>query len=295
MIERFRREADPSRMNVVCLGPTDLDEQTLRQQLLAAPFLGRKRMIVLNNCVLGSRRKAIHGILLSTAKETKDHTVLVFSEDSGMPKKWANEEAKVLWNYLIKHGSVEEFKTLWGARLEKEIVNQARERGLEIARDAVVLLSIMCASDLEQTEQEIQKLSAYCQGRPATTDDVKAVCIAQGEASIFGFLDCLGNKQQKALLGAMEEQLQELDTIALMARIVAHLRALLVVLLNGESGGRELRLHPFQLSKIQSQIRHWDSAELKRLLTKLTLLDFSIKRGLCSDPRPQLSVLLASI
>lgn len=304
--ERFVKEVDPSRLNVQVLEGASLDEEALRGALRAAPFLARKRLVVLKNLLSEGRRKGPLEVFQSSLEVFQSSlrdatslsdgtTILVVSEDEGKPKKWKYPEAKAAWEYLEKHAQAEQFKPLSGAKLEAAIATQAKAHGLTMEKDAAELLAMLCAGDLGQSEQELQKLTAFCGQRPATAEDVQAVCIDSAQASIFAFLDALGNKDRTALMRTLADQLEDSEPTQLLARIGAHLRGLLAMTLAGEAGARALALHPFQAKKMMGQLRHWEAATLKAFLTRLMVLDYSIKRGLAADARTQLTTLLARV
>ena len=305
--ERFIREEDPARLNVAIFDPGDLEEETLASKLLASPFLARKRLVIVKNLLSGSRRKDSIKLFMQTLERLGKATTLVVSEDIGKPKRpkdWKNAEMKAAWEYLEKGTVCEEFQLLGGAKLEAVIAAQAKARELVMSADAVALLGLMCAGDLGQAEQELQKLEAYKkipsplrgegQGEGViTAEDVKTVCIAQGEANIFEFLDALGSKDQKALLRTFEEQAEENEPTHLLSRLAEHTRALLALKLKGEKGGQALKLHPFKARKIMEQIHNWDLPALKHFLFKLLTLEYAIKTGRAADPKTQLTALLA--
>lgn len=298
--ERFIRDVDPSKLNLATLSPADLQEETLRSQILAQPFLARKRMVVVQNFFSEGRKKVLAEILLKICKDLGENTLLVIDEDGGKPKTWKNQDARVLWEFLEKEAMVEEFKPFYGARLEATIEKQAKQAGLEIDQGARSLLALFCGGDLGAIEQELSKLAAFKAGtsKPGPSlpriqsEDVKKVCISSQESSTFEFLDAFGSKDLRKLSPTLEEQLSEFDPLQLMSRIIGHLRALLVISSKGSGGGQALRLHPFQLKKIQAQIKNWEPRELKKLLFKLMAIDFAIKRGLAGDGQVPLTVTL---
>ncbi len=293
---RFVKEVDPSKMNLSVYAAGSIDEAALRSALRASPFLARKRMVVLKNFLTQSKRKGfaetLNELLPSLGGEER---MVIISEDDEKPKKWTNIATQTAWEYLEKHAQCEEFKAIWGVKLEAAIVAQAKEHGLAIEKNATEFLAVLSCGDLGQTEKEIEKLAHYCGDRKATIDDVKLLCTIEGEASIFEFLDALGTKDQKALLRTAEEQLNETEPLALVSRATGHLRAILAMTLAGQAGATALKLHPFQAKKITAQIRNWTVPALKRFLFALLTLEYQVKRGLAADPRAQLTALLARV
>lgn len=295
IIDRFVREIDPSRMNVVVIGPEDADEENLRVKLTAPPFLARKRLIVLKNLITSVRRKAIQEIILEAIISVKDTTAIVVSEDDSKPKKWSNQSAKKLWEYLEKNAEKEEFKLLWGTKLEVAITKQAHSHGLVINKDAAVLLAVFYGGDFESIEQELQKLAAFCEDKKVELKDVQQLCVTKSEANIFNFLDALGNKDRQALLSTFAEQLREDEPLMLIARAIGHIRALLLMKTRGQAGAQALQMHPFQARKISAQMRNWDVSALKRFLFKLMMLDYAMKSGRASDLSTQLALLFTQV
>lgn len=298
IIEKFIREVDPTRMNVVTFAARVDEEETLASKILAAPFLARKRMVVLNNFLTSGSRKDLAEQISNALQKLHDYTIAIVNEDRGKPKTWKNSEIKKLWEYLEKSAKAEEFKPLWGNKLEAAIIAQAKEQNVSLTSDAAALLGLVSQGDLGHVEQELQKLAAYClsSGKPRVDKEmIKEVCASLSEVNIFDFLDALGGKSKKTLMETLQEQFEESEPVQLIPRIVTHLRALFGLTLAPETAGKALKIHPFQLKKIQSQIRNWDSVSLKRFLFELLLLDFSIKRGLVADARTQLTAMLARV
>ncbi len=57
--EKFTKEVDPSKMNLVVIDVSDAQEESLRNKIKSSPFLARKRLVILKNCLIGATRKAI--------------------------------------------------------------------------------------------------------------------------------------------------------------------------------------------------------------------------------------------
>lgn len=308
--QKFIKSADPSRMNLLTLESGQIDDDQIRAVITASPFMARKRMVVIKNTLTGIRRKSLHELLLEILMEIKEYTIVVISEDDARPKKWSNQALKTLWEYLEKNAEKEEFKSLWGIKLESVISKQAKEQGLTLQKDAIALLAMLSGGDLGYVEKELEKLAAYMEAEPhvaltaeaqppyistITAGHIKLLCADHSEANIFNFLDALGSKDRQAILHAFAEQLQEDDPLALTARAVGHIRALLMIKIQGQAGARALRLHPFQSKKISAQMRNWKAEDLKRFMFQLMALDYGAKQGLIADPSTQLAVLLARI
>ena len=314
LAERFVKEVDPSKLNLLILAQEDAQEQTLRSHITAAPFLARKRLIILKNFLTAGKSKWPLEILQNALEHQVEQTMYVVSEDASKPKTWKYSEAKALWEYLEKNAPTEEFKPLWGSRFEAALAQAAKKRNLSFAPEALALLADYCGSDLGQAEQELEKLTAYKSKEaeplvaPAaealsrympttavTHDDVRTVCISSAESSIFDFLDALGNKDQITLLRTAEEQFYETDAFHVLNRATNHLRALLIITLAGAAGTQALKLHPFVEKKAVAQARKWNAEELRKMLFALMALEHQAKAGLAPDLNTQLTALLTRV
>ncbi len=294
LTDKFLREVDSSRMNFQVLEVNGLEEGTLEQAVHASPFLARKRLLVLKNIVTQGR-KALSEVLEKALPSLAKELVLVISEDAAKPKTWKNKTAEQVWNYLEKNAKSEEFAELWGAKLEAEIVKQAKARGLSLEKNAAEMLTIMSQSNLGWVEQELAKLEAYCSTIPTTqvtSAQIKLLSTAEGEANIFEFLDALAGKDRVTLLHTAEEQLHETDALHLVSRASGHLHAMLAMALARQSGAQALKLHPFQAKKISATLRKWNVLELKNFLFQLMALEYAVKTGRAPDAQTQLASLL---
>lgn len=289
--QEFVKKVDPSRMNLLILESGQVDDEQVRAVITASPFMARKRMIVLKNIITQVRRKALLADLLDILQNLKEHTMVVVSEDGEKPKKWSNQSAQALWEFLEKHAKTEIFRPVWGAKLNAEIGKMTNKMGVKINPEASELLALLSGGDLGNIDKELEKLSAYCSD-VIKIEDVKLLCLAQGEANIFEFLDALGGKKPKVLLSLFVEQLKENDPIALIIRIVGQLRGLLAIKMQGQAGARTLHLHPFQAKKISAQIRNWDISTLKHFMFELMMLDYGVKQGFIADSATKLSTIL---
>ncbi|MDO8521313.1 MAG: DNA polymerase III subunit delta [bacterium] len=293
--EKFIKEVDPSKMNLAVIDVAEAQEESLRNALKAAPFLARKRMVVLKNCLTGATRKAIPEIVAEVLPHISETTILVVSEDSEKPKKWKHTGAREAWEFLEKNAQTEEFKQPWGPTLTAAIIKEAKTRGLTIQKDAAELLAVFKEADFEQIIIELEKLSAYKGSAACTPQDVREVCSSSNATSIFDFLDALGNKEYKKLISLAEKELEENEPLGLQSRVASHLRALLALMLKKDAAATALKLHPFQVKKLYGQIRNWDAESLKRGLRELLLFEYGVKSGKINETKASFISTLSKI
>ncbi|MDO8505310.1 MAG: DNA polymerase III subunit delta [bacterium] len=293
--EEFVKKVDPSKMNLVVIDVSDAQEESLRNKIKSSPFLARKRLVILKNCLTGATRKAIPEIVAEALKNVSDTTILVVSEDSEKPKKWKHTAAREAWEFLEKNAQTEEFKQQWGSAISMAIINQAKKRGLVIQKDAAELLSVFKEGDFEQIMIELDKLTAYKGSGTCTAQDVRDVCSSSSETSIFDFLDAVGNREYKKVILLAEKELEESEPLGLSSRVASHLRALLALMLKKDAAVTALKLHPFQVKKLYGQIRNWDAETLKRGLHELLLFEYGVKSGNISEPKASLISTLSKI
>ena len=128
-----------------------------------------------------------------------------------------------------------------------------------------------------------------------TIKHVREVCSSSSATSIFDFLDALGNKDYKKVISLAEKELEENEPLGLQARVASHLRALLALMLKKDAAATALKLHPFQVKKLYSQIRNWDAEALKRGLRELLQFEYGVKSGNISEPKASFISTLSKI
>ena len=199
---------------------------------------------------------------------------------------------------LKKSGEVHNFEQPTGKAFVRWAVGHAKGIGLELSEDVATSLIERCSGDKQRLVTEMEKLALYVSGRPATEDDVEALCPPDVQSNIFAFVDALGAGDRgsairllEALIATGEPPLRATYMVRRQFRLLARARALFA---RGTSHGevaRELKVPPFVVRKLEEQARVASDEDLEEALGLILDLERGLKGG--SDLGDELQVELA--
>ena len=197
-----------------------------------------------------------------------------------------------------KSGEVHNFEQPTGKALVRWAVGHAKALGLDLSEDVAGSLIERCSGDKQRLVTETEKLALYVFDRPATGEDVEALCPPDVQSNIFAFVDSLGAgdrgraiKLLEDLISTGEPPLRATYMVRRQFRLVARARALFA---RGASQGevaRELKVPPFVARKLEEQARGSSDDDLEDALGLVLDLERSLKGG--SDLGDELQVELA--
>ncbi len=293
-IKNFK-EQDPSNMNLIVLDGVGLDLVKVKTNILAAPFMGDKRLVILEN-VLSQKKESLKDELLELfRKGISASSELVFWEEKEFDKR------KKLAKYIFKNSQTEEFKYLNGLQLNDWIKKETKNRGGAISNNAVNKLASYVGSDLWQMSREIEKLIIYKNQAEITDSDVDILVKARLDTNIFNFIDAIGAKNKGRALKLLHDQLESGENIQyLLSMINYQFRNLLILkeLLNSGMNqyelAKEVKMHPFVIKKTSQQCAKYQLEYLKIIYQKILDLDAAIKTGRI-DPVLGLDMLIIAL
>ncbi len=303
--EKFIREVDPSGANVSRYDGADMTVGDLASSLSAMPLFVRKRLIIVTN-VFGSRKGDVYPWLIDHVAKTPDSTILVLhgpesGKDLKDPKKGLKGDKATLFAALLKQKLAEELMSPKGAALTKHYQALALENNVTFVPDALNFLMGEIGGDLNRTENEIKKCSAYATNGTIDVKAAREIISTSSEADFFAMIDAVASRDQKTALLELEKQFSDgADAIPIVLRVASQIRMMINVYEHVQKrtpaaaltrliGGR-----PFIIEKAMRATRHWKLEELISFSRRLFLIDLTIKTS-SGDPKTELTTLFASL
>ena len=176
--EKFIKDVDASRLNLVVIEKSDYKFDKLKQELSASAFLARKKMIILKNVI----DKKVDSELLKLAavhSEKKEASILIIYNETSLTK-----------DVLKKIGTptfVFESEFPKGAALNQFIQAEVVKNSGVIDFAEINYLSQRGYDSLWQLAHDIEKLCAYANESKITRAMIDLLTVSLNEDSIFNF------------------------------------------------------------------------------------------------------------
>lgn len=274
----------------------------------ALPFLGAARLVIVEGLLkrlLGGRGGVAKKADQQLAADLSEYlarvppgTVLVLVEEEPMPE---NHPVLQAARRQADRIAVRAFGALSEPDLRRWLAERARLHGGALAPDALARLALLGDANLRLLDQEVRKLLAYADGRPATAADVERLVPAARAVDIFAMVDALGQRNERkaleqfhALVRDGEPPVRLLVMIARQFRMILQMQELIARRAPPAEQMRTLGVARFVADKVQAQARQFTPAQARRIYRRLLETDQSIKTGQ-TDPLLALDALLAEI
>ncbi|MCL4387261.1 MAG: DNA polymerase III subunit delta [Patescibacteria group bacterium] len=269
----------------------DLDVEKIKSEVLAAPFLAEKRMVVVKN-VFKLKKEVLQNFQEFIEKVPEETILIIFEE--GVPDK-----RESLFKRLVKEKLVQEFSLLLGIELKNWIKKEIARKEGEADSASINLLADFVGNDLWQMNQEIEKLLSF--NKKITANDIKTLVEAKINASIFDLVDALGLRNKRNAFKKIEDLLEAGENeLYILTMIIRQIRNILLVKDLSSQGkskdeiARIIPLHPFAVKKCLEQSHNFEFKDLKRVYQKLVDTDFAIKSGIL-EPDLALDLLIQEV
>jgi DNA polymerase-3 subunit delta len=293
-------------MNTTRMESKGLSLAALRAASLTAPFLARRRLVLLDGFLSGlSSRKGKSSEPVSTEANTSSGsaaerkellteflgflpeipvtTALVLVERHTLPAthtflKWADKHPALAY--------IRAFVPPKGSALPGWIVRRAKAEGGEFTPQAAQILASVVGDDLRLLAQEIVKLLTYANfSRPVTPEDIAALTPESVYTNIFDMVDSIGNRDGARAMCLLRKTMGQGNVGGVFAMIVRQFRLLLLAreaLDGGTPAARlasALEVHPFVAQKLAGQARNFRLGALEDLYRRLRDIDEEVKSG----------------
>ncbi len=245
----------------------------------ALPFAAEKRLTIISN-FLALAKTDPQKTIASKLPETPDHSIVVFHETTPPDKRTS------LFKTLKKIATIEEFKLPEGPLLTQWLNKKATQKNLNLQPQSANLLTSLVGPNLWQLNNELDKLKLYCQDRPVTQEDIKALVSQNFSESIFTLTDAIAAKRPNQSLAAFHTLVQSGEDIPrIFYMIVRHFRILQQVSdlssrgLNPAQIKEATKLHPFVIKNTLSQSRNFSPKLLTLVYRNLLSIEIAMKSG----------------
>jgi len=266
-------------MNLLILEGDKLRYFDLEQAVLTAPFLSEKKLILVRD-FLGNIKEEDRKKIVELMDRIPEYTVLVFLENRVPDKRM------VLFKKLEKIGKVDWFYSMKEKDLLIWIVMRFKKSGVEIGRTEAQLLLELVGTNLWFLDKEIQKLLLYADGALINAMMIKNLVTINLSSSIFKMTDELGAKNLREVLHIFRLLVESgEEVIGIFFMLVRHFRIMIQVkdlVMKGMRVGdiaRQIKSHPFVVSKMIGQIKNFSDRDLKIIYANLAKIDYDFKTG----------------
>jgi len=262
-------------------------------QIEAAPFLGEKRLIFIDNLPEAPKTRSADKEAMQDDEEDEkpdnkftdylekipETSIVVFIQPNP-------DKRKSLYKKIVQLGTIKNFEQLSGPVLNKWIQNKVKKFNSSIDSSASEHLVSLTGSDLWKIEQELKKLASYCYGRQIDTQSIDDLVVPTIEANIFHLTDALGVKDhRKAIINLHQSMAAGENLRQVFYMIVRQFRLFLQVggyLANYPNTSpanvaSSLKLNPFVAKNTVSQLKHFKVADLKSAYERLLEIDVGLK------------------
>ena len=299
-------DSSTAEMNTSRLESKGLSLAVLRAACLTAPFLARRRLVVLSGFLssLSSRKgkfpdeetaetddspaspsasKEILKEFLGFFAEIPLTTALVLMEKHLLPPthpvlKWADEHPAQAY--------VRSFIPPKGTALPAWILHRAQAEGGEFTPRAAEMLASVVGDDPRLLAQEIVKLLTHAGfSRAVTPEDIAALTPESVLTNIFDMVDAIGGRDGARALRLLRKTVDQGNVPAVFGMVVRQFRLLLLAreALDAGRPARDLaavlETHPFVAQKLAAQARNFNVNSLENIFRRLRDIDDEVKSG----------------
>jgi DNA polymerase-3 subunit delta len=282
---KFKKQRDPAGYNTVELDGKNCELSKIVAEMKTAPFLGEKRMVVVENILSSSDEDLLVELTKKIENsEIPESTILVFWQADKIGKAKA---AKNLQEILAKEKYSQNLEKLVGVKLVAWIEQRVKERGAKIEKMAVQKL-VEGGEDTWSLAAKIDQLVAFAGENEIKAADVDEFVEKKLDDNIFNLTDAVvsGNHKKALLLLEQQRQLGE-DDGKLFGTILWQFRIMLEVgdLIDREGNitsdeiAKKLGIHPFVAKKNLALARQYSLARLEAIYGQLLETDLKTKTG----------------
>jgi DNA polymerase-3 subunit delta len=257
-------------------------------------FSDRKIVLVRNSGLFKPKKKegdvkkagpqAKNDELAAFLQDLPEHVCLIFYEAEADKRLKALETVK-------KNGLVVEFEYQKPDELARWVSRKFKALGREIHPNTAARLVESCEQGMTEILSEIEKLTAYTEGRQRITqEDIEKVCTRSIKSRIFDLTDAIAEKKSSRALGLLNDMIALKEPVPkILFMIARQFRQILQVKLLQEEGcgpaeiASRMGISSYIAGKILRQASNFPESGLKKAVETSLELDLAVKTGRLED------------
>ena len=270
------RASGKTRFGAKRMQASELSLEELKNELESQSLFHEKKLLVLED-LFGQKQLKEHVLKLAEPLAKAPSVILVLLERGEI------SASDSLLKVLRSLATVHEYKELDAVKLDQWIAKEAKELGVDIAKEARLFLVQEAGHDLWRLSQELAKLAAFKRGETIEKKDVAAIIPEAALAGdIFVTLDAIAAKNKTKAFNLIHRHIEKGESpIYLLSMFHFQIRSLLEA--KEQGFGRHAKLAA-ALSAEELKNMHW----------LLLQTDCAMKTGQL-DPEAGLDVFLMSV
>ncbi len=245
------------------------------------PFLAEHRLIILENTGLF---KSSNDEMAAFMKEIPESTCIVFSEQE-------IDKRSKMFKAVKDAGRVIEMARQDENTLKRWIISIMKRENKNLTEQTLNLFLSKTGDDMENIEQEIEKLICYCTDREIIeAEDVEAVCTSRISNQIFDMINAMAQKQQEEALALYNDLLALKEPPMRILFLIARQFNLLMQVKEMRAGGcsnqviaEKTGLHGFIVGKYITQSGRFTREMLRRAVEECVAAEEAVKTGKMND------------
>lgn len=299
LVDKFKVERDAVGCNVIELDAVTVKQPgQILQEILAAPFLAEKRLVVVRNFLSAKdapdRPAMLERLVAGTLPED---TITLFWETTSTFK---TKDGKALFAELKKSKFCEEFAALSVGEAQRWVSQEAERRGTKIDAEAALHLVTNLGVETWGLSTTIDQLVAYAAGRIISVKDVALFVPEKVSDNIFALAEAISSGRADQAFAQFQEQYRQgQDSIYILAMLVRQFRILIGISswlqIEPRAAAPEiaaaLGIHPYVAQKSLALAKKVPLERLTHAHQLLTELDEAAKSGQ-GDHRQLLEIFL---
>lgn len=269
------------RVEIIILQGDSLDPQILVDQISSKNLFSPSRIIFLKRIYKNKKKDTFLDSILSTLKNDSSTDTIIFWEDQ---KVKSNTK---YYKFFKENNSIEELDSLNKRTFFTWLKEELKRNNLKIEADAQKELAERTNYDPERCSNEIKKFILNDKDKIITKDDVNKLVTDTLEKDIWSLIDAINRQDKETSISIIDKlKIQAVDpnyTISMLARNLRLITLTKFLVEQGKSYrdiSAILKIPPFTTPSLIKASKEYTNERIEMLYTKLSNLDFQIKKGL---------------